>query len=76
MIKGEEVKLQDIVENIFELDDSLTIYAEEPWSCISKVALAIEPEDGSLPAEIEFKEFTYFLSREKGTGYFSCTPLK
>lgn len=61
MIKGEEMKLQDIVENINELDDSLTIYAEMPWSCSSKAALAIESEDGSLPAELESKEFTYFL---------------
>jgi len=57
----ERMSLIDIVQNINEQDDGMTIYVEKPWSCSSKAALAIEPEDGCLPAELESTEFEYFL---------------
>ncbi len=53
--------LKDIVQNINELDDNMTIYAVEPWSCSSTAVLAIESADGSLPVELESAEFAYFL---------------
>jgi hypothetical protein len=55
------MKLQEVVENINNFDENLTIYAEEPWSCHSKATVAIEPDDGSLPPELESIELTYFL---------------
>ncbi len=49
-----------ISQRLAQLDDSLVIYAAPKWSAASKVVVAREPADGSLPAIAAGK--TYLLT--------------
>jgi hypothetical protein len=53
------MRLEDIVERLEVFDNDATIYAETPWRPDARAVVAIEPEDGSLPAEAI--GLTYFL---------------
>ena len=41
--------LVEALEKIATPDPAATIYASEPWSPLSRVVVAAEPDDGSLP---------------------------
>ena len=53
--------LVELVRNLKNLDDNLTIYieADSTWSNSSAVIITFEPDDGSLPTDAI--EMEYFL---------------
>jgi len=53
--------LSDAVSHLASFDDQDTIYAAEPWSAASAVAVATEPAEGGLPVEAQRLGLTYFL---------------
>jgi hypothetical protein len=55
------LKLRDVVEQIENFDDGLTIYAATEWSPDSPVIVAREPEAGGVPPEAASEGMRYFL---------------
>lgn len=55
------MQLVEIVSNLASIDDELTIYAVEPWTCTSEAVLAHEPEAGGLPTSASAAQATYFI---------------
>ena len=43
--------LGEAVEHLEDLDQAATLFAVKPWSEHARAAVAIEPEDGSVPPE-------------------------
>lgn len=54
------MRIMELTRQLHSLDSEKTIYAKKPWTCDAEVELFLEPEDGSLPTELE-KGFEYFL---------------
>lgn len=54
------MRIMELTNRLYSLNEDLTIYAKKPWTCESKVELLIEPEDGSLPTGLS-DDFEYFL---------------
>ncbi|MFW9928717.1 MAG: hypothetical protein ACFFD1_04950 [Candidatus Thorarchaeota archaeon] len=55
------MNLVKLIEQLEEFDDSMTIYAEKPWSPNSKALVEYEPETGSLPENAKAHKLSYFL---------------
>lgn len=54
------MKLLELVQQIDDFDEELTIYIEgDSWSGDSEVVVALEPDNGSIPPTAEGKK--YFL---------------
>jgi hypothetical protein len=53
------VTLDQVVKRLDSLDRHATIYAARPWLAGARAAVALEPEDGDVPAEADGLE--YFL---------------
>lgn len=51
--------LSEVIQNIANLDEEMTIYAKSPWTLDSPAYVDFEPDDGSLPKGAENME--YFL---------------
>ena len=51
--------LAEVIERLQDLGQTATIYAQKPWTAGSRCVVAVEPEDGSLPAEA--RGLDYFL---------------
>lgn len=45
------VTLAQVIDQLEALDTDATIYAERPFRAESRAVVAVEPEDGSTPAE-------------------------
>ena len=53
--------LEDVVKGLGAFDAEATIYAVAPWSANSLAIVAIEPEEGGLPADAKAIGAKYFL---------------
>lgn len=58
---GKVSRLGDLIDNLSELDQDATIYAEAPWTSESTAILAYEPESGGVPLEASKLGLEYFL---------------
>lgn len=55
------MKLIDIVSQLDNFDEEMTIYASEPWDLNSDALVDFEPDEGGLPLEAREKNLEYFL---------------
>lgn len=55
------MQLIDVIKSVDEIDDELTIYATEPFTCDSRAIVAPEPEEGGSPTEAKSSNAVYFL---------------
>ncbi|RCW63252.1 hypothetical protein DET61_11919 [Marinobacter nauticus] len=58
---GKRMKLIDVVKNIDNYDDEMTIYAARPWSATSEAVVEYETSDGKPPETANKLELGYFL---------------
>jgi hypothetical protein len=49
------------VQELDSFDRESTIYASQPWTADSKVIVAIEPQLGGIPKDVEELGLEYFL---------------
>ena len=55
------MRIVDIVADLADHNEELTIYAKKPWSCDSEAVLAHEPDAGGLPPEAAAIGAVYFI---------------
>jgi hypothetical protein len=55
------MRLLDVVTNLSEYDEELTIYAKEPWTCDSEAVVAREPDTGGVPPDAAGMNASYFI---------------
>ena len=53
--------LLEAIEHLNSFDQNYTIYAAEPWTLASRTIVALEPETGGLPIEVQSAGLEYFL---------------
>jgi hypothetical protein len=53
--------LFEAVRDLDSLDEASTIYAAKPWTSASQVTVVLEPNGGSVEAEVAALGLTYFL---------------
>jgi hypothetical protein len=58
---GEMMSLLQAVQELDSLDQESTIYASQPWTADSKVMVAMEPQSGGIPKNVEELGLEYFL---------------
>jgi hypothetical protein len=61
---GPKLTLLDVVRDLFDTNEQLTIYASMPWHDLSSAIVATEPLDGGLPPEAMQNRLSYFLEVE------------
>ena len=56
---GKAMTFEELIGRLDELDDELTLYASGGWraTAASPAVAALEPQDGSLPAEADGMEY-------------------
>ena len=59
--RTEGLKLRDVVDQIDDFDDELTVYAAPEWTPESAVIVAREPDGGGVPPEAQTEGMRYFL---------------
>ena len=50
----------ELTQQLYCLDENMTVYAKKPWYCDTEVELHIEPEDGRAPENLSIG-YDYFI---------------
>jgi hypothetical protein len=58
---GQVMTLLEVTSALDQFDSAATIYCKKPWARDSIAVVALEPESGQLPEEVQKLELSYFL---------------